>query len=326
MKQNGMIGLGSGKLGVTVNSIVYGTQVQREYRAHISNPSTAGQVDQRARFKLASQVATALSPVIAIPRDKFQSPRNRFVKNNFGYFYADGESAQVSYENLQLTVGNAGLPGLQISRDSTNGIGITLGESASSAVNRVVYSVFKKTSEDKLQLVASTVVNNPGISGTFPAELPYIDGDIIVYAYGMRDNNEKATAKYGNYRVATGEDLAALIMTRKLKEKDYTLTETRGTTLFTNEDEYEQPLPGKVRVWVGGYNGGSCAAQGQTGDYVDVNYGSSLIITATPAAGYAFIGWYRNGEQLPFSATNPLTLTITQSWDIIGRFAGEGIE
>lgn len=321
-----MIGLGSGKLGSTVNSIVYGTQVQREYRATISNPSTKDQVDQRARFKLASQVAAALSPVIAIPRKGFETPRNRFVKNNFNYFYAEGDTASVSYENLQLTAGNAGLPGISISRSAATGVSLALAESAKKAVTRVCYSVFKKTTEDKLQVVASVVVSEAGERGTFPANIPFVLGDLIVYAYGMRDADAKATAKYSNYKVATGEDLASLIMTRKIKEKDYTLTETRGTTIFTGQDEVNQPVDGMVRVYVMGSWGGSATAPGVENGYVDVLYGSTLTCTASPAQGFRFIGWYNNGEQSPFSSTNPLTLTVTQARDIVARFDIEGIE
>ena len=321
-----MIGLGSGKLGSTVNSIVYGTQVQREYRATISNPSTKDQVDQRARFKLASQVAAALSPVIAIPRKGFETPRNRFVKNNFNYFYAEGDTASVSYENLQLTAGNAGLPGISISRSAATGVSLALAESAKKAVTRVCYSVFKKTTEDKLQLVASVVVSEANERGTFPTNIPYVSGDLIVYAYGMKDADAKATAKYGNYKVATGEDLASLIMTRKIKEKDYTLTETRGTTIFTDQDDVNQPDEGMVRVYITGAYGGYATAPGEENGYVDVPYGATLTCTATPAPGYQFVGWSNNGEQAIFSSTNPLTLTITQARDIIARFNVQGIE
>lgn len=321
-----MIGLGSGKLGSTVNSIVYGTQVQREYRATISNPSTKDQVDQRARFKLASQVAAALSPVIAIPRKGFETPRNRFVKNNFNYFYAEGDTASVSYENLQLTAGNAGLPGISISRSAATGVSLALAESAKKAVTRVCYSVFKKTTEDKLQLVASVVVSEANERGTFPTNIPYVSGDLIVYAYGMKDADAKATAKYGNYKVATGEDLASLIMTRKIKEKDYTLTETRGTTIFTNQDDVNQPDDGMLRVYVTGAWGGTATAPGVENGYVDVPYGATLTCTASPAPGNRFIGWYNNGEQTPFSSTNPLTITVTQARDIVARFDTEGIE
>ena len=124
------------------------------------------------------------------------------------------------------------------------GVSLSLAESAKKAVTRVCYSVFKKTSEDKLQLVASVVVSEAE-RGNFPTNIPYVSGDLIVYAYGMRDADAKATAKYGNYKVATGEDLASLIMTRKIKEKDYTLTETRGTTIFTDK----MMLTSRTKEW-----------------------------------------------------------------------------
>lgn len=327
MKLTSNESMGTGKCGGFVYGIQGGVQLKRAYKAHISNPSTEGQVNQRARFKLASQVSAALSPVIAIPSSGMSSSRNLFVKRNFDSFYADGETASVTYENLQLTTGNQGLPAISVSRSVAGGIVLELAESAANAVSRVCYCVFKKTTEDQMQLIGSVVQSTAGSDGKFRATLDYTDGDIIIYAYGMRDNGEKATARYGNYKIANGEDLATLIMTRKIKQSDYSLTQTRGTSLFTDEDENILPGPGEVIIYVTSGLAGSVSATGLTNGRMIVEYGAQVTLTATPQSDWHFAGWVNNGEQTPFSTTNPLTFTATGMRDIIARFEyGVGME
>lgn len=327
MKLTGSNSMGTGKLGDSVYAISGGVQIKRAYRKNISNPSTEGQVNQRARFKLASQVSAALSPVIAIPASGMSSARNQFVKRNFDSFYADGDSASVTYENLQLTAGNQGLPAISVSRTVAGGIVLELAESAANAVNRVCYCVYKKTTEDQMQLIGSVVQSTAGADGKFRATVDYSDGDIIIYAYGMRDNGEKATARYGNYKIANGEDLATLIMSRKIKQSDYSLTQTRGTSLFTDEDENVLPGPGEVIIYVTAGSGGSVSAQGLANGRMIVEYGTQVTLTATPDTNWHFSGWVNNGEQSFISSSPTLTFTATGMRDLWARFEyGAGLE
>lgn len=324
MKQNGTIGLGSGKLGTTVNAIYSGTQVQREYRAHISNPSSTGQVSQRARFKLASQVAAALAPVIAIPKKGMKSARNQFVHNNMPYFFANSGIAEVSYENLQITNSCIGLPGIQAERTNVM-MQISLTESAAMVADEVVYCIFKKTSEAKLQLVTTKVVTESQPNGTFYTDVPAVTGDVVIYAYGIKANTDKAKAKYESYNVRTGYDVATLIATRSLNDKDFSITQTRGITLLTNEDTYEPAPTGKVRVFVTLSGQGFARVVGGvefTGStrYVDVNYGDTIQLSATAANGSTFSGWWNNGGSAAFSTDNPLSLIVTEPRDIIVMF------
>lgn len=64
MKLQGFL-KGVGKVENLVVSQVGGVTIARAYQPNVSNPKTEKQVDQRARLKLASQIAAAMSPVIA---------------------------------------------------------------------------------------------------------------------------------------------------------------------------------------------------------------------------------------------------------------------
>ena len=232
MKLQGIAGQGSGKLGSQVWASSGGQQIVRQYKATIANPNTPAQVEQRAKFKLMSQVAASMASVIVMPKKGLVSSRNKFVKKNFDLVYMAGEEVGMSVENIQLTGGNAGFPAVNASRvGAINPISVTLASSAASIADRVVYNAFAISSEGNLQLVGSVVATDPGVDGDFPATLPANQTDTIIYAYGMKDTNAKATAKYGNYSISSGVDIANLFMDRKLSMSDFQLTSTSGNIL-----------------------------------------------------------------------------------------------
>ena len=109
-KQTSLFGKISGKLGAVVFSTSGGETISREYNPHVANPNTDAQINQRARMKLMSQLSACLAPVIAMQKEGLVSVRNKFVKRNFESCYSVNGQAQISYENVQLTQGNAGLP------------------------------------------------------------------------------------------------------------------------------------------------------------------------------------------------------------------------
>lgn len=311
---------GKGKLGSMIVSTVYGETIARDYQPNVGNPSTVGQVNQRSRLKLASQLAAAMSNVIVIPRDGLKSSRNLFIKKNMGSIIGNNGVAQVSYENLQITNGNTGLPTLHVSRAQAEGLSIELAESAAAQCDRVVYSVFKKTAEETLQFQGSVIAAAAGADGKFAATMDFIDGELVVYGYGMKDNNAQATAKYGDYHVQSGEDIAKLVMSRTIKASDYAFTRTRGTTLFSNENETTQLAENEVMVYITASGPGSVAGAGFSNGRKVVTIGQSVTLTATPNENCNFVGWRNNGGSTNFSAENPLTLTINEQRDIIAVF------
>lgn len=235
MKLKGIFGKGSGKLGSSVFAISGGEQIVREYNPNVSNPNTDAQVGQRSKFKLMSQLAATMGLVIVIPKKGMISARNQFVSKNIGFAEFNNDTAQVKYEKLQLTNGTTAMEAVVASSVQGTSIEVNLEYGMEGAVDRVVYALFKKTTDDKLQYVASVVATTAGADGKFAATLPVPangpDGQAVIYAYGMKDNSTGAKARYDNYEVRSGEDIATLIATRNLKASDYTFTATVGCTI-----------------------------------------------------------------------------------------------
>lgn len=316
----GQNGKGKGKLGSSVYSINHGVQIKREYNGTVNNPNTAAQVGQRSRFKLASQVSAALAPIIVIPRRGIQSPRNLFVKKNFDYFYATPAGAQVTYENLQVTPGSAPCPRIEVSVFNDNRIEIALSESVVKYLDHVCYNVFSLTSDGQMVLSDSVVVDVTEENDTAGTELPKPSEDFVVYAYGMRMNTARARGKWGNYKITTGEDIAALVASRKIEISDVTFSMTRGTTVFNGEQGTPDVPVGSVMVYVDTIGDGTVTAEGLTNGRIVAQRGSNVVLTAVPGDGESFLGWKNNGEQSYFSYDRVLTLTVTGMRDVIAVF------
>ena len=312
---NSIIGKVTGKIGGMVFSSTGGEVIAREYNPNVSNPNTTKQVDQRAKLKLMSQIAAALAPVIVIPKEGLKSSRNLFIKKNFSSVDAESGVAQVTYENLQITAGNAALPAIHILRSQQGGVQVYLEERCDAAVSRVVYIMYKKTSEQTLQYMQSVIAENATAEGTFPAQLLYVEGDIVIFAYGMKDLNGKATATYSNYAVESGLDIAKLAMSRQMNLKDYQFTMTRGTTLFAGESESIEVPEGSARVFVTALGPGSVSGAGV------FEIGSQVTVVATPDANKFFRGWKANGSDAIISTATSYTFTLNAQTDLIAVFA-----
>jgi len=329
MKLVGITGTGSGKLGSSVFSVNSGQQIVRQYQPVVTNPNTVAQVNQRARLKLASQLAAAYASVIAMPKQGMVSTRNQFIKKNMDAISAQGGTAQVTYENLQLTNGNVGLPSVLATRSAGEGIKVNLSESAATAVSRVVYVIFKKTTENQLQMAGSLVIEEAGDDGTFPATFPYDASDIAIYAYGMRDLNSKATAKYHNYKVNSGTDVARLFTTRTLSQSDISLTQTRGNTMFAGSNETTHAGDGQFMVYAAAQGNGQVIilsgddelAQGPS-VRIAVAANTPITLRAVENDGAAFEGWYSNDGQSSarLSSEDDYNVVVDGNLDLIARF------
>lgn len=308
---------GSGKVGNLVTSMNSGVCIGREYNGSVTNPNTPKQVNQRARLKLMSQVAAAMSEVIAMPKQGLVSSRNLFIKANSPYSYANNGQADATLVNFQLTNGNIAIPAVTASREANNILHIELAAAADAAVSRICYCVFGKSTEQSLMYLGSYVIDAPGENRTFPTDSPDYVGDLIIYAYGMRDTSAKATAKYGNYSVSTGEDLAKLIMTRSLSASDYQLTKTTGVQLGSEETETPIVPVGSYQIVVHVSGLGSTTGQGV------YPLGTAVTLTATPYAGWSFVGWRRNGTNVYYSRETRYVVPVSDNMDIIAEFISD---
>lgn len=317
--QTSLFGKVNGKIGGVVFSTSGGVQITREYNPNVANPNTEAQVNQRARMKLMSQLSATLAPVITMQKMGLVSARNQFTKRNFGYSYVSGGTAQVSYENIQLTQGNAALPRIIYGHQGSIKY-LELEQAADISVSRVVWIIYRKTAEGKLQLVLSAIQKDPGTQGKFYWELPESLGDdnYVFYAYGMKDMNAKATAQYSDLNVTTANDLATLVASRKISLTDYQFTQTRGAT--TNDGSPIDPTPeGKARVYVTASGNGTVQGAGL------FDIGETVTVVATPGSGSEFVGWYRNGSNSRLSASPSYSFTLNETVDLVAQFQAETI-
>ena len=325
-KVTSLYGKTTGKIGSIVFSTSGGETIAREYNPHVANPNTIPQVNQRARMKLMSQLSANLAPVIAMTKEGLKSRRNKFVAKNFDNSYALDGVAQISYENVQLTEGSVGLPQLVGGRtrpdpESDYIYAYSLASRPASNISRVVYIVLEKTDEGKLSLITSEIESTAGTNGTF--EHIFANGnslfygkEIVVYAYGMADTSEKATARYGNLNVQNGSDLATLIANRSISFEDFQLSQTRGLTTGADGQAVTPTPQGEARVFVTALgNGGTVSGGGS------FELGTSVTVVATPASGYEFVRWVYNGTELTASTNATYTFTLNQQVDLVAVFA-----
>lgn len=228
----GLNGVLSGKQGGTVFSVRNGENIARKYQPIVSNPSTNGQVQARAKLKLMSQLSAVLGEVIAIPRAGAVSPRNLFTKVNYrSANFVNGE-ATMPLSSIKLTRSSVALPVVQ----ATSGQGVIAVSLSTGGtpvdIDRMVYVMLERGADSKLRVVTSRVVSTPGAQNNFEApDFPGSNNEVYFLAYGVRDNNDRARAIYGDLEVASASTIASLITSRTLTETDITVTETRGTSV-----------------------------------------------------------------------------------------------
>lgn len=224
----GLFGSMTGKLAETVMSVRNGEQIARKYQPVVYNPSTPAQVAQRAKLKLMSQLSAVLGNTIAIPRRGSVSSRNLFTKKNIGKAIFENNNADIDFVELDITGSAVGLSPVtaQFNANGNIDLQLSLGDTS---ISRVVYIVLSVQNDNSIRIGSTSVVNTPGDRNEFPTEAEgNYTPDSYVLAYGVRDNTDAARTIFGNLTSPDALDIARIITTRSLTEKDITLTETRG--------------------------------------------------------------------------------------------------
>lgn len=233
----GLFGAMTGKLADTVMSVRNGEQLARKYQPIVFNPSTPAQVAQRAKLKLISQLSAVMAPVIAMRKVGPISARNIFTKKNFAAATYSDNTASVNLESVKLTSSVVSLPDLSLVRAAST-ITASLVTASALDLSRVCYAAFLKQGDGALRLLAAPVVNASAENITFSTviNLEGSSDEVVVYAYGIRDNTEVARVVFGNLEAPTATDVARLLTTSVLTESDVTLTETKADTSVANRD------------------------------------------------------------------------------------------
>lgn len=230
MKQYGFVGKGTGKLGASVFAISGGEQIVRQYNPVVSNPNTEAQIAQRAKLKLMSQIGAVLAPALGFAKMGLVSARNQFISKNIGLCTFTNNLATCTFADLQLTPSNVAIPQVTASVADTT-LSVSLSGAAGDAIKRVAYFVFEQSGDSQLVYRASKIVAEAGEGRNFPTTFT-VDGDnLVVYAYGIKDNNANATMRYEDYVAAAGSDTADLAVVALFRSADYGLTKTTGVVV-----------------------------------------------------------------------------------------------
>lgn len=217
----------TGKLADTVMSVRNGEQIARKYQPVVFNPSTAAQVAQRAKLKLLSQLSAVMATVIAIAREGSVSARNLFTKINFPAATYQDNAADINLEAVKLTRSVVGFPNPTVTR-TTSTRTASISRVFLEGWDKVVFVAFSRGAGNSIRFVGSSVVDVPAEGESVSASFDTGDSSStdVIYAYGIRLNNEYANAKFGNLQVLTAEMVANLVVTRVLSENDVTLSAT----------------------------------------------------------------------------------------------------
>lgn len=124
MKLYGMAGKGSGRMGSMVYVVRKGEQVVRQYNPKIMNPSTDRQVEQRAKFKLLTQLGQILADgLLLVPRGA-ETKRNRFMAVNMRMIEWDSATgaAIANYNAMKISEGRT--PITAVRTNESDGINV----------------------------------------------------------------------------------------------------------------------------------------------------------------------------------------------------------
>lgn len=310
-----------GKVGSIVYRVRNGQTIASQYQPNVANPSTENQVQVRAKLKLLSQISASVGNVIAIAREGLKSPRNIFTKVNYQFTGYSDDAATMSLQDMQLTDSAVALAGFTATRDAVK-VYVELEESQSAAFDKVAWVILKRNTAGALAVAVEQLVE-AGADGKFAADLPLVEGDITIHAYGIKMENAAARAAFANYNIASASSLAKVVANRQLKASDYTLSQTRGAFMAADASEagtsgleyvnisvvIMDDDTGQVSQSAGTVEGGGRVVKGR-----------ATTLTATPANYYAFIGWKTSPSGEIISSANPYSVTPTGDMTLYAYF------
>lgn len=310
-----------GKVGSIVYRVRNGQTIASQYQPNVANPSTENQVQVRAKLKLLSQISASVGNVIAIARDGLKSPRNIFTKVNYQFTGYSDDAATMSLQDMQLTDSAVALAGFTAARDASK-IHVELEESQSAAFDKVAWVILKRNSAGALAVAVETLVN-PGVDGKFAQDLPLVEGDITIHAYGIKIENAAANAAFANYNIASASSLARVVASRRLKESDYTLSQTRGAFMAADASQAETSGLSYVNVTLVAINADNNQPSTTVGTVSGggrVVAGRAIQVSAEGTNDYGFAGWKTSISGEYVSQVTPYEITPTEDMTLYAIF------
>lgn len=236
----GLSGRITGRKGDAVFSVRKGEQIVRQYNPMVLNPNTEAQTVQRSRMKLSSQLGAIFANIIAIPSEGAKTARNIFTKTNFALITRDTEQEGIvvvaDLPKLQLTKSGRAMCPIVAGIPYANGnLVVSLTQDCTEEYDRVVYSLVAVQADGTMRVIASEVEESAGFYGRFTHEFANPNGDVLVYAYGIKDLSSKAHTIFANTEYQSGDGVATLISSRTVSAADAQVSMTAGLLLKTTD-------------------------------------------------------------------------------------------
>ena len=227
----GMSGKATGKKGDAVYTVRNGVQIVRQYNPIIKNPSTAGQVESRAKLKLMAQVGAILAPVIAMRSEGTKSFRNVFAKVNYPLLSYTSETAKIDLTGIQLTKSARFIENISISRSQTEEILVELDASVFGQFDRVIYSLLTIEANGEINLAETAQVEVTSLNAVAAHTFSDHAQACVVLAYGVAATSERARGIFETLNAAPATAIASLVSERTVSTSDLVMSKTVGAKI-----------------------------------------------------------------------------------------------
>lgn len=228
----GISGGMSGRTGSYTFRQSRGETIVSQYQPMVKNPNTEKQQDQRARFKLMTQLAAIMAPgfgtmgVTKRPGKQRPTQRNAFLKLNMPAAVVDGGSAKIQMEQVKLTTSNSPLG--TIAANSAAGTVEVQNVPSNVATIRFIevgYVSYNDKTRPELRKITDVPVTN-GRASIQAGD----DGTIL--AYGLIPSESLTGVDFDNIHTPDDENfIAAVTLDQLVSQGLMTETMTLGVNL-----------------------------------------------------------------------------------------------
>lgn len=215
----------SGKLGSSVFAISKGVTVERQYQPRVYNPQTKGQVQQRAKFKLLSAMASVVSPFLCLLTEGLQTQANMFIRKNMQFVSYARETASISMPNVQISGGSNSFvtPTLTIAQGT--GTGSISAEAVEAAgYDGVVFLVVGTKRPSVARITGKVVLAPSGNAYSIEFSVTGSFQEYHLYAYGIK-LTDRGISTYGDLD-SISESVVQLSVSRLISEGMMTASAT----------------------------------------------------------------------------------------------------
>lgn len=215
----------SGKLGSSVFAISKGVTIERQYQPRVFNPQTKGQVEQRAKFKLLTGLASVVAPFACLLTEGLQTQANVFVKRNIKFVSFSGSSARIDMPKIQISGGSNSFVTPTLTIASGKGKGSISAEDVQAAgFDGVVFLVVGTKRPNVARITGKVVLAPTENEFTINFNTPGSFGEYHLYAYGIK-LTDKGVSTYGDLD-SISENVVQVSIMRMISEGMMTASAT----------------------------------------------------------------------------------------------------